>query len=95
MEKRLNAHCQFLQGGAALGWPGFILTLLIGLVPLRTAVIRRNVLLGTFAALFFVNAAVESILEVQAGVVFMGLMLGLLAHGRTSCPPHARKPHRP
>lgn len=88
VEKRLNAHCQFLQGGAALGWPGLILTLLIGLVPLWIAVRQRDVLLGTFAGLFFVNAAVESVLEVQAGVLFMGLMLGLLAHDRTSRSPH-------
>lgn len=87
VEKRLNAHCQFLQGGVALGWPGLILTLLIGLVPLWIAVRQRNVLIGTFAGLFFVNAAVESVLEVQAGVLFMGLMLGLLAHDRTSRSP--------
>lgn len=82
--KRLNAHSQFLQGGVALGWPGLILTALIALVPLGLSFRRRNTLLGLFAGLFIINAAVESVLEVQAGVMLVGLMLGLLAQHRTS-----------
>ncbi|MBL7952462.1 MAG: O-antigen ligase family protein [Flavobacteriales bacterium] len=85
-EKRLNAHSQFLQGGVALGWPGLIMALLIGMVPLWVACKRNHLLLGMFAGLFIINAAVESVLEVQAGVVLVGIVLGLLAQHRTSYP---------
>lgn len=78
-EKRnLNSHEQFLQGGVALGWPGLISALLIFLWPCYLAWQRREPLLLLFALLFFVNAAVESVLEVQAGVVFFGVVIGLL-----------------
>lgn len=82
--RRLNSHSQFLQGGAALGWPGLLITLLIGLVPLWWAWRRRHILLGLFALLFLLNAAVESVLEVQAGVVIVAVFLGLLAIDRSS-----------
>lgn len=80
-KRRLNSHSQFLQGGAALGWPGVLAMLALALVPLAVAMKRRSAALGLFAMLFIVNAAVESVLEVQAGVVLMGLFMGLLAEG--------------
>ncbi len=85
-EQRLNSHGQFLQGGAALGWPGLLLTLAVGLLPLFIALRERRALLAVFAALFILNAAVESVLEVQAGVVLLGAFLGLLAAQRSSHP---------
>ncbi len=84
-QRRLNSHSQFLQGGVALGWPGLLLAALLALVPLVSAMRNRNVPLILFMLLYIVNAAVESILEVQAGVVFFALFLGLLvAQARTS-----------
>jgi O-antigen ligase len=84
-EQGLNSHSQFLQGGAALGWPGLSLTMLIGLVPLLIGLRYKRPLLAIFAALLILNALVESVLEVQAGVVVVGLFLGLLsAQARTS-----------
>ena len=85
-EQRLNSHGQFLQGGAALGWPGLLLTLAVGLIPLVIALRERRAMLAVFAALFILNAAVESVLEVQAGVVLLGAFLGLLAAQRSSHP---------
>lgn len=85
-EQRLNSHSQFLQGGAALGWPGLLLTLAAGLIPLVIALRERRAMLAVFAALFILNAAVESVLEVQAGVVLLGAFLGLLAAQRSSHP---------
>jgi O-antigen ligase len=79
--RRLNSHSQFLQGGAALGWPGIAAMLALAMVPLALAMRRRSAVLGLFVLLFIVNAAVESVLEVQAGVVLMGLFMGLLANG--------------
>lgn len=84
--RNLNSHSQFLQGGVALGWPGLILTLLLVLVPLVAAWYARQVVWLLFMALLVVNATVESVLEVQAGVVFVGIMLGSLAYSRNSHP---------
>ncbi len=80
-ERRLNSHSQVLQGGVALGWIGLVLALSVALVPLWIGSGRKQTLLVLFAALFLMNAAIESVLEVQAGVVFVGLFLGLLAKG--------------
>lgn len=84
--RNLNSHSQFLQGAVALGWPGLLFTLLLAVVPLIMAGRTGGGPLLAFVLLFVLNAAVESVLEVQAGVVFVGIMLGLLAHGRNSHP---------
>lgn len=82
-EKRnLNSHGQFLQGGVALGWPGLISALLLFLWPAYLAWRRRDPLLVLFILIFFVNAAVESVLEVQAGVLFFGALMGLFQRVR-------------
>lgn len=88
-ERRLNSHSQFLQGGVALGWAGLVAALLVGTVPFIVAVRRRHTLLAMFMLLFVLNAAIESVLEVQAGVVFFALMLGLLARHRSSPSRHS------
>ena len=63
----------------------------LAVVKMVSAMRNRNVPLILFMLLYIVNAAVESILEVQAGVVFFALFLGLLvAQARTS--PSARPP---
>ena len=82
----LNSHSQFLQGGVALGWLGLLLTVLIAVVLVRWSLGGGGLPMALFAMLFLLNAAVESVLEVQAGVVFMGLMSGMLAHDRNSHP---------
>ena len=79
--KRLNSHSQFLQGGVALGWIGLCFALAVVLVPLWLGIRRKQNLLVLFAALFALNAAIESVLEVQAGVVLIGVFIGLLAQG--------------
>lgn len=86
-ERQLNSHSQFLQGGVALGWPGLVLVLSIAFVPLVQAVRRRRMDLLWFALLFVINATVESVLEVQGGVLFVGLFAGLLACWERSSPP--------
>jgi hypothetical protein len=77
-ERRLNSHSQFLQGGVALGWPGLLLAVLLAAALFREAYRRRSAAVLLFALLFLVNATVESVLEVQGGVVFLGLFAGLL-----------------
>ncbi|MDX9751806.1 MAG: O-antigen ligase family protein, partial [Flavobacteriales bacterium] len=89
--RNLNSHSQFLQGAVALGWPGLVLTVLLALVPIVCAWRRRHLPMLAFMGLFVVNAAVESVLEVQAGVVFFALFLGLLAAG-TDLRPNRPRP---
>lgn len=69
-EKKLNAHNQFLQTGAELGWPALIalcssLALLFALY-LKT----KDFLLLNFLLLCGMNFLFESFIEVQAGIVF-------------------------
>lgn len=68
--ERLNAHNQFLQTFAALGVFGF-LSLCFGLVlPLVYSLRRSNFIYAMLIMIIIINALTESILEVQAGVIF-------------------------
>ncbi|MBL8001717.1 MAG: O-antigen ligase family protein [Flavobacteriales bacterium] len=70
LEHRLNAHSQLVQSAVALGVPFALYLLLALLVPLVSAVRARDHLLVSFIVLALVNWSFESMLEVQAGVVF-------------------------
>lgn len=74
LEKRLNAHNQFLQSAACLGLPGLLSLLAWMLVPLvrwRSV----GVLAVVMSVITIANLLVESMLEVQAGTVFIGFIL--------------------
>ncbi len=80
VELRLNAHSQLLQTPLTLGLPGALILLALFLVPGIYALRRRDELLVAFLALLAMNWAVESMLETQAGVLFLSwgaLMLGM------------------
>ena len=68
--EKLNAHNQFLQSFAALGAVGFLL--LIGgiLAPLVQSIGRKKYVYLFFLLIIALNSLTESILEVQAGVIF-------------------------
>ncbi len=78
IQHRLNSHSQVLQSGVALGWPGLLLVLALMLVPLTIGLFRKDVFLSIFAGLFILNGTIESVLEVQAGVVFFILFYVVL-----------------
>jgi O-antigen ligase len=78
-ELRINAHSQFLQMYAALGWPGLMLAIAMLLVPLIFLRSRAGPLLPLFLVLCLFNWAVESMLEVQAGVLFFAFFALLLS----------------
>lgn len=83
-KRNLNAHGQWMQSAVALGWPG---VLSFGALLLGGAIAawrRRSHHLAVFMLLFLVNSLVESVLEVQAGVLFFALFVGLLLCERTS-----------
>ncbi len=70
-ERRLNPHNQWLQAGVAFGWPGMLLlTLLLGWW-FRMGWRRRNQWVMLCVCLVGMHALVESVLEVQRGVVFI------------------------
>jgi O-antigen ligase len=69
-KRRLNAHNQFLQTGAELGWPGLLC--LVGFFAwfvLRTRSGSEGYPL-LFAGLMCFHFLFESFLEAQAGIVF-------------------------
>ncbi|MBL7962507.1 MAG: O-antigen ligase family protein [Flavobacteriales bacterium] len=78
LEKRLNAHSQYLQSLVALGVPGLLLLLGCTLWPLIQAMQKGDGPLAVFLLSAVLNFSVESMLEVQAGIVFFawyGIML--------------------
>jgi O-antigen ligase len=78
LERRYNAHDQFLQSAACLGVLGLVTLLAMVLLPvLRPGVHGRlGVVMGL---IWLVNLLVESMLEVQAGTVFFGFCMLMLA----------------
>ncbi|MBZ0207946.1 MAG: O-antigen ligase family protein [Flavobacteriales bacterium] len=86
IQHRLNSHSQILQSGVALGWPGLLLVCAMMMVPLLIGIRRNDPFLSIFALLFIVNGAIESVLEVQAGVVFFILFYIVLVRRSSSVP---------
>ena len=69
-EEKLNAHNQFLQSFAALGAIGFLLFIGGILLPLVYSIRRKKYIYAFFLLIIVLNSLTESILEVQAGVIF-------------------------
>ncbi len=69
-EKKLNAHNQFLQTGAELGWPALISLCTCLLLLFSLYLKNRDLLLLNFLLLCGMNFLFESFIEVQAGIVF-------------------------
>ena len=76
-EHRLNAHSQFLQSAACLGVFGILLLMLSLLIPLFGQC-KREALAWVFLVACALNWSVESMLEVQAGVVWTVVMAFVL-----------------
>lgn len=80
--KRMNAHSQFLQSAAALGIGGLLVLVAMIVLPLARIVRRRDLLACSFWIVLLLNWTVESMAEVQAGVMFTVLMAWMLEAGR-------------
>lgn len=79
VKRRYNAHNQFLQTAATLGIPAAILFFLMLISPLIFNWKRWH-FLGLFLAIIVgVASLTESVLEVQAGVIFYALFASLFA----------------
>jgi O-antigen ligase len=70
LKLKLNSHCQYLQTFIALGIVGILVLILMLLFPAILAIRRSDYLYFLFLAIFAFNILVESMFEVQAGVVF-------------------------
>jgi len=70
LEFRLNAHNQYLQTFITLGLPGIAALLLMLVLPMLAAFRSRYFLYFVFLLLFSLNILSESMLEIQAGVVW-------------------------
>jgi O-antigen ligase len=78
MNKKLNAHNQFLQTFLGTGIVGFILLLLITIWLILLGFIKRNAMLLLFGILITLNFLVESMLQAQAGFVFFSFFVCFL-----------------
>lgn len=83
LEHRLNAHSQFLQSAACLGILGGMLLVILLFAPLF-GTWRRDPLVLVFLVICALNWSVESMLEVQAGVVWTATMVLLLFRVRST-----------
>ena len=78
LEIRLNAHNQYLQTFIALGLVGFLILMACLLLPFILSVRQKNYIYTLFLFIVAVNFLTESILEVQAGVIFYSLFNSFL-----------------
>lgn len=89
-EKKLNAHNQFFQTALSLGSFAALFLLIILFSYTRLAVQNNNIIYIFFLGLVFFNFLVESMLETQAGVVFISFVNSLLFwHNQNN--PHLNK----
>jgi O-antigen ligase len=78
INKKLNAHNQFLQTFIATGFIGFVILILCLLLPALKTFRERDILYFLFIIIIGFNFMFESMLEVQAGVVFYGFFNSML-----------------
>ncbi len=74
LRHRFNAHNQFLQTFIAIGLPGFLLLAGMIVIPAVMAFRRKEDYYLLFLMLVGINFLFESMLEIQAGVVFYAFM---------------------
>lgn len=77
LERKLNAHNQYLQTFVTLGIFGILSLLILLLYPFWISFKNKDYLYFTFIIVFAFNIAVESMLEVQAGVMFFAFFNSL------------------
>jgi len=78
IEIKMNVHNQFLETWLGQGVVGFILLLLVFIIPFIEAIKRKNIILQAFLLLVFINFLFESMLNTQAGTIFFGFFYSFL-----------------
>ena len=82
LDKKLNAHNQFLQVWLTLGIVGLLLLIWSLAIPIYRLKFDKQPLFALFAVVIILNSMTESILEVQKGVLFFVFFYSLLAVGK-------------
>lgn len=80
LQKKLNAHNQFLQTFIGTGLIGFILLILMTVGAIVYGFIKKNYILVLFSILMIFNFLVESMLQAQAGFIFFVFFFCFLTH---------------
>ncbi|HBG71320.1 MAG: hypothetical protein A2W93_01610 [Bacteroidetes bacterium GWF2_43_63] len=78
LERNYNAHNQFLQTFIGLGIAGFLVLLLIVLIPFIYAARKNDYVLMAFTLMVSVLFMFESMLQLQAGIMFIAAGISLL-----------------
>ncbi len=78
LNKKLNAHNQFLQTFIGTGIIGFIFLLLMTIGGFIYGLAKKNYILSLFSLLITCNFLVESMLQAQAGFIFFAFFFCLL-----------------
>ena len=81
LDKKLNAHNQFIQIWLTLGIVGLLLLIWSLAIPIYRLKFDKQPLFALFAVVIILNSMTESILEVQKGVLFFVFFYSLLAVG--------------
>ena len=84
IQKRLNAHNQFLQTFIGTGIIGFIILLITTVGSMLYGFFRKNYLLVLFSILIIFNFLVESMLQAQAGFMFFTFFICILTQYNVS-----------
>ena len=82
LDKKLNAHNQFLQVWLTLGIVGLLLLIWSLALPIYRLKSQGQPLFALFAIIIILNSMTESILEVQKGVLFFVFFYSLLVLGK-------------
>lgn len=77
-EDQLNSHNQYFQSWGALGLPGILALLSVLIAGVAEGLRKRKNLLILLTFIVAANMFVESLLEVQGGIVFFAFFYGLL-----------------
>lgn len=82
VEHKLNAHNQFLQTFASTGFIGLLLLVMGIVAPYAYSLRKKNTLFAIFLTLVTVNFFTESMLETQAGAIFIAFFNCLFLFAR-------------
>lgn len=78
LNKKLNAHNQFLQSFIGTGVIGFFILLVMTIGAFIYGLVKKNYILSLFSLLITFNFLVESMLQAQAGFIFFVFFFCLL-----------------
>lgn len=79
LKKKMNPHSVWLQAAVGMGWLGFLALIIWWFGGLLSAVKFRNRLLISWIVIWILNGTLESLLELQQGVVATMLIALILA----------------